>query len=57
MEGRKMMPANEIRATADALSVRLAAVERGEQTASPVQRAFLEGAEQALRGVLGEAPR
>ncbi|MBD8205096.1 hypothetical protein IFU08_09755 [Microbacterium sp. CFBP 8790] len=54
-----MMPPNEIRATADALSARLAAVERGEQSATPVQRAFLEGAEQALRGVLGEgeAPR
>lgn len=48
-----MMPANEIRRTADALTARLAAVDHGTQPATSEQRAFLEGAEQALRGVLG----
>lgn len=53
-EGPEMMSPSDIRATADALSARLAAVERGEQSATPVQHAYLSGAEQALRGVLGE---
>lgn len=49
-----MMPSSEIRATADALSARLAAADLGESSATPTQRAFLSGALEALRGVLGE---
>lgn len=49
-----MLSSSEIRRTADALSSRLGALERGEQPATPVQRAYLAGAEQALRGLLGE---
>lgn len=49
-----MMTATQIRRNADALSAKLAAVDRGEHSATPAQRAFLSGALEALRGVLGE---